>query len=57
LIEDGSSWGKVFVLHQPITYHLEVPSIHFVELGDNIKQLLLIVSVWWNPQVRGYDPN
>jgi hypothetical protein len=49
LTESSSPWGEIVVLHQPITYLFEVHSIHFVELGYDIKQLLLIIRIWWSP--------
>jgi hypothetical protein len=37
LIESSPPWGKIVVLVQPITNLFEVHSIHFVELGYDIK--------------------
>ena len=52
LTERSSPWGEIVVLNQPITYLFEVPTIHFVELGNDIKQLLLVIRIRWSPQVR-----
>jgi hypothetical protein len=52
LIESSSPWSEIVVLHQPITNLFEVPTIHFVELGNDIEQLLLVIRIRWSPQVR-----
>jgi hypothetical protein len=43
LTESSSPWGEIVVLDQPITNLFEVHSIHFVELGNDIEQLLLVI--------------
>lgn len=43
LTKSSSPWGEIVVLDQPITNLFEVHSIHFVELGNDIEQLLLVI--------------
>ena len=52
LTKSGSPWGEIVVLYQPVTNLFEVHSIHFVELSDDAKQLVLVVRIRWSPQVR-----
>jgi hypothetical protein len=35
-------WGQVIIIYQPVRYLFEVPSLFFMEFGDDIKEFLLV---------------